>query len=460
MRRFALILCLILPANMALAHAGEQGFVLLLPTEVFILAGGLSVALTALLIAVLPQAVLRRAMQPLRLVPWPRLPPRWLVSLAVFAMLCALVAIGFFGPHDPNENALPLAVWALFWFALVVAQGVLGDIWGWLNPWLGPWAVAYKAGQRPIAKYPSWLGHWPALASYLAFATVLLVHPAPADPEQLAAMVALYWALQFLGMLIYGPIWLRRAEGLSVLMRCYSSIAPLRIRPPIFSDSPRRWLWLGFTGWQQLRRAAPPVSLAMFMLALLALGSFDGLNETFWWMGLIGVNPLEFPGRTAVMIPNLLGIAAALAALLSCYAAALMLGLVLTDQRRLFAQAFCALAPALLPIAFGYHFAHYFPSFLVQIQYVTGVIADWTGLEHQPVTSGFFNRLTTVRLIWLVQAGAVVLGHVAAIILSHQLALRLVGGHRRAVISQLPLALFMIGYTVFGLWLLAAPRGA
>jgi len=30
----------------------------------------------------------------------------------------------------------------------------------------------------------------------------------------------------------------------------------------------------------------------------------------------------------------------------------------------------------------------------------------------------------------------------------------------RIVVSQIPMALFMIAYTFFGLWLLAAPRGA
>ena len=29
--------------------------------------------------------------------------------------------------------------------------------------------------------------------------------------------------------------------------------------------------------------------------------------------------------------------------------------------------------------------------------------------------------------------------------------------HRRAVLSQLPLAVLMVGYTVFGLWLLSTP---
>ena len=43
-----------LGAGMALAHAAEQGFVLLLPTDVYIGAGVASVALTVVLLALLP----------------------------------------------------------------------------------------------------------------------------------------------------------------------------------------------------------------------------------------------------------------------------------------------------------------------------------------------------------------------------------------------------------------------
>ena len=55
-------------------------------------------------------------------------------------------------------------------------------------------------------------------------------------------------------------------------------------------------------------------------------------------------------------------------------------------------------------------------------------------------------------------AGAVVGGHVIAILMWHRIALRLFGAQRRAALSQLPIAGFMIAYTRFGLWLLASPQ--
>ena len=53
-----------------------------------------------------------------------------------------------------------------------------------------------------------------------------------------------------------------------------------------------------------------------------------------------------------------------------------------------------------------------------------------------------------------------VAGHVLALLLAHAIALKAGQSVRRAALGQAPLALFMLGYTVFGLWLLATPRGA
>jgi hypothetical protein len=111
--------------------------------------------------------------------------------------------------------------------------------------------------------------------------------------------------------------------------------------------------------------------------------------------------------------------------------------------------------------------AHYLASFLVGIQYTIAAIsdpfasgADYLGLQPFRVTTGFFNRIDTVRLIWITQAGLVVLGHVWSMLLAHRVATDLFGDHKKAARATLPLSIFMIAYTFLGLWLLAAPKGA
>ena len=68
--------------------------------------------------------------------------------------------------------------------------------------------------------------------------------------------------------------------------------------------------------------------------------------------------------------------------------------------------------------------------------------------------------METVRIIFLTQAAVVVAGHILSVQSAHAVAVGLFADNRRSVLSQVPLALFMIAYTLFGLWLLATPRGA
>ena len=432
---------------------------LLLPTDIYIAGGVAAVALTVLLVTVLPDRAATGLFRPLPLIRSLGADPPALTSLLSFVLLAGLVILGLLGAHNPMENPLSLAVWSLFWIVLVVLQGAVGDIWRWIEPWRGPnRLVARVLGRGRLLRLPACLGHWPALASFLAFAAVLLAHPAPADPERLAAMVACYWAFHFAMSVVFGPKWLRRGEGLSVLMRAYARVAPL-------GKARGRWR-LGLYGWQVLAGRAPPLGLAVFMIAILAVGSYDGLNETFWWFARLGLNPLEFPGRSAVVQQNLAGLVGAVALLPLIFAVAVALGLAMARELPRFPAAFRSFAPALLPIALGYHFAHYLPSILVEGQYMAVVANDpldngahLLGLEHLHVTTGFFNTTDTVRMIFLAQAGAIVIGHAIAIALSHALAVRLFGQPRKAALSQAPLALFMVGYTLFGLWLLASPRG-
>jgi len=435
--------------------------VLLLPTGIYILAGTSSVALTIFLVTVLPDNVLRAAFRPhalMRLRAMPQL--RHVTSCLSLALLACLVWVGLEGPRDPTSNPLPLFVWTMWWIGFVTLQGLLGNLWVWVNPWTGPVAVTRRVLKlRPYLRFPIRLGHSLAIVSFLGFVSVLLADPAPSDPTRLAIYVGGYWLVSFLALLAFGPRWMHRAEGFSVLMQSYS-------RMGLFGRSGLRAA-LGLSGWQVLARATPAPGLAVFILLMLGSGSFDGLNETFWWLDLLGINPLEFPGRSAVTVQNLVGLAIANLTLITMFLLTLRLGLALARAKMGLASAFCVFAPSILPIALGYHIAHYLPSFLVDVQYSLAAAsdpmktgADYLGLGQFYVTTGFFNSQASVRVIWLSQAAAVVGGHIIAVMLAHAIAVRHYGPGRSAFLSQMPLALFMVFYTLFGLWLLASPRGA
>ncbi|NCQ25650.1 MAG: hypothetical protein COW54_08415 [Rhodobacteraceae bacterium CG17_big_fil_post_rev_8_21_14_2_50_63_15] len=441
-----------LMADALWAHASEQGFVLLLPTDVYIFAGGATVTLTVLLLAILPGGLAAALFRPLRLGrARPRL--RHGASLLTALLLVWLIWRGLAGPRDPAVNPLPLAVWVVFWVGVVSVQGLLGDLWRWLNPWVGVGALLYRlTGQRALLRYPRGLGHWPGVLGFLAFAGFLMADPAPTDPARLALVVGLYGAAMLAGLVLFGPAWLVRAEALTVLMRAYARMGLI--------GRARGGLALGVPGWQVLASPKARLGFAVFILVMLGSGSFDGLNETFWWLGVLGLNPLEFPGRSAVVSQNLLGLLAANAVLMMAFATCLWLGERLAGGRARLPGLFCLYAPTILPIALAYHIAHYLTSFLVDGQYVLAALSDALGLGHIHVTTGFLNTPGPVRLIWFTQAGVVVAGHVIAILLAHTFAMGRGQGTRHAVLGQAPLALFMVAYTVFGLWLLASPRAA
>ena len=444
-----------LVAGRAEAHAAEQGFVLLLPTDLYIAGGVASVALTVLALMLVPADALRRVFRPLargRRVP---VALRTATSLAAALFLLALIWAGFRGATDPLRNPLPLTVWTLWWIGFVSLQGLLGDLWRGLNPLLGPLRLWTRAtGWRAPLRFPRRVGRAPGLLLFAALILFLLADPTPTDPRRLAWIVALYWLFSLAMLMAFGARWLVTGEVVTMLMRTYARTAPIG-------------RGIGLPGWQILARPAPSLGGALLILMLLGSGSFDGLNETFWWFATIGVNPLAFPGRSAVVQETVLGLLAFNAGLILAFALAVWLGDWLAGGGVGLRRAFTRLAPSILPIALGYHVGHYLPSFLVDVQYAVAAATDplgrgddLLGLGTFYVTTGFFNTQATVRAIWLAQAGAVVAGHVIAILLAHGLALRLYGDAARATRSQIPLAAFMVVYTFFGLWLLASPRGA
>ena len=453
MRLFLLILALVPTA--ATAHAGRQSFVLLLPTQAYITAGVASVALTLLLITIVPA---RKARALFATIPLKRSqrPRTALTSTLSFMLLAMIIAAGLAGSTDPTRNPIPAYLWTLIWIVAVLVQTITGTFWRYITPWTAPLRLMRHLGLHPTL--PLRCGHWPALVSLAGFAWLLLVSPRASDPPTLALVISAYWFVHFLGGLIFGPKWLTRAEAITVLMQSFGRLAPIRHH--------QGRLRIGLPGWHFLARPAPSLGLAIFMVGLLAMGSFDGLYRTFTWFAWTGQNPLEFTGRSTVIGLSTMGLAAALPLLFTLYAACLWLGLALTRHTGLTGQAIRAFAPALLPIAAAYHLAHYLPTLLIEAQSLPiilndplGTGANFFGWDHLQVTTGLFNRLDTVRVIWLTQAGAVVAGHALAIAMSHVAALRLLPNHRSAALSQLPIATLMIGYTLFGLWLLATPQG-
>ncbi|WP_292329683.1 hypothetical protein [Mesorhizobium sp.] len=457
----ATALASLLPTT-AFAHASDRGHVLLLPTGYYIAGGALAVAVSFLVLALLPPAALDRFWRR-------RLPmltfgdaPRTLFSLISFAGFILLVAPGFLGSRDPLSNPLPLVIWTLLWAGFTLLQGLLGDLWAWLNPWYGPWRVAsgvfgLPADDEKRSRLPNWLGYWPAFVLFLAFAWFELIDPAPDDPARLAFAAGLYWLASFIAMLIFGyGSWSKRGEFLSVFFSMVARFAPVERH-----DSRLSLCWPG----AKLLAAEPlPLSGTAFLLLALSSVSFDGLSKTFFWLGLFGVNPLEYPGRTALIGIGSFGVVLTFALLAAVFALAVFLGQRLAGDKHSFGEAAGLLVWSIVPIALAYHIAHYLAVLLVDGQYALVALSDpfalgWNlfGTADRMVEAGVVAGAESAWWLWNLQAGVIIGGHVLAVLVAHGLAWRLHKQPSRAALSQLPLTLLMIAYTIFGLWLLATP---
>ncbi len=457
----------------AAAHVSEQGLVLLLPTDFYIASGVLAVLLTLLLVMFLTTSLSARLFKCFCLFAV-RSPDHnkagTISSLLSLLLLVVLLSIGLTGTRDPLENLLPLFIWTIWWIGLPVLQGLVGDIWRWVNPWTGLFRIVHSAGWSSPILLPQFIGCWPAIAIFLLFTSFALADIAPDIPRRLSFFVVGYWCFTMSCLLLFGERWLQQGECFSVFMNRFSQLSVARIAKTASGSGA---LQVGLPGWKLIRSKATSVSASIFVLVLLGCGSFDGLNETFAWLAFIGVNPLEFPGRSAIVSETVLGLVATNILLVVVYGLCVYAGVCVANRNTTaahqpsFTTAFCALAVSLLPIAYAYHFAHYLVTFLVNGQYAIAALSDpmSSGADHLNlgpyyVTTGFMNTPASVKTIWLTQAGAVVTGHVISVLLAHAIAVELFGNARRAIVSQVPLAVFMVVYTFIGLWLLAAPKGA
>jgi hypothetical protein len=449
----AALVLLTISATPAIAHSSTRGFVMLLPTGYVIIGGALAVLLSFALVSLLHDSFFDR---PTEAGAAPR-PAPIAISLAGFAVLGLVLWIGFAGPSDPAENLLPLTIWTLWWIILVLLHAVFGNLWSALNPFTGLHRIIDRLsdGQLtpPPMRFPDGLSYWPALFIFAGFAWFQLVDPAPEAPRRLAVVVAAYAAFTLAMVGLFGPVrWLAKADPFAIFLSQLGAVAPFangRWRPP---------------GSGLLQLAALPVAGMFFVLLTLSTISFDGFSQTFLWLSVIGVNPLDYPGRTALVGANTLGLFASLLLLALAYVASVMLGWRWAGKPGPVKPLLGRFVLSLIPISIAYHIAHFLGDALLNLQYTAlalndpwGTGANLLGLEHYRVTASFQNTASGALVLFTIQTAAIIVGHIVGVAVAHAMALETGLDRSRVVKLEAPLAAFMVAYTAFGLWLLAAP---
>ena len=402
----------------------------------------------------------------------------WIGQLLSLAALMLAVAAGFLGSQDPYRNPSMTLFWVWWMLGAVYASALFGRALQALNPWYAISRVAtilpgFRCGKGRL-RAPERLGRWPAVISLAGLLWLELF--GGTRPQHLAVVLLSYSVLTLFGVWLCGrAYWSRHGELFGVLFDLFGRMAPVEYRT---SDSGKleqleiRWPFAGLAG-----RSLTQAGESTFVLLLLAATAYDGLHETVVWLQVYWVQlpqllALQLEGNPfrsfQLLRPWFVawqGSWLYLSALIYLLAYALiirwMAALVAAHlSRKELAQAF---AGTLLPIALVYHAAHYFTLLLTQGPKLSPLLSDpfargWDllGTSHQL----HHQNLPDAGWVWHLQVALILGGHIISVIAAHQVAIRVFKTPSRALISQIPMLLMMMGLTVFGLWILSQPLQA
>jgi hypothetical protein len=381
------------------------------------------------------------------------------IGVAFFALV---VVSGLAGTDSPTDNLAPTAIYVLFWVGLAVVSVALGDVFALFNPWravgrAGGWLVHRSLGGRArrARAYPVRLGRWPAAVGIAAFAWLELAYVDKDVPATLAWLALAYAAVQLAGMAAFGVAqWSRNGDAFGVYFGLYGRLGPLGrrrrqlcVRPPL----------AGAPSW--------PVTRGSVALLAVAIGatSFDGFSNGAIWRSLSGDLAGFFRDRGASVTAaaewaSTIGLIGAIAFVAAVYWTGIA-GIRAIGHPAAPGELAGQFAHTLIPIAFAYAVAHYFSLLVFQGQAAAYLISDPLG-DGSDVFGTADTQIdygvVSASAIWYVQVGALIAGHVAALVLAHDRALALFSDVRDAARSQYCMLVVMVGFTSVGLWLLSS----
>jgi len=383
------------------------------------------------------------------------------LGVAAFAVT---VYAGFAGVQVERANLAPTVVFVIFWVGIPFAAFLFGDVFRPFNPWLAVgravgWAVRKVGGDsvpEPLP-YPEKLGHWPAAVGIFLFCWVELVYGDRGDPSQLATMAVVYAAIQLVGMSLFGAeAWSRRGDAFGVAFNLYSRISPLHWRDGALYTRPP------LAGLPQMETVSGTVGLVLVMIGTTTFDGFSmgdlwgdvspHVQDVFEGLGLGPQRALEAAGTVMMLVVILL--------MSALYRVGIEGMRTIERKRRRSAEELSrSFIHTLVPIALAYVVAHYFSLLVFQSQAMPALLSDPLGDGSDLfgwADKGIDYTIISATGVWYVQVVALVVGHVAGLVLAHDRALALYRRARDATRSQYWMLAVMVGFTSLGLWLLSS----
>jgi hypothetical protein len=273
-----------------------------------------------------------------------------------------------------------------------------------------------------------------------------------ATPHATAVATLIYTAYNFCGMALFGTEpWVANAETFSVYFGMFAELSPFEVRHKRLGV--RRPL-SGATAW-----ASVPGSIAV-VVATLGGTAFDGAHDGALQHPIATVY-LRFM-RLGLTLTPATSIADTLFLVLVIAAVAAIFWIGVRGMRTVegsppLMHLGTRFAHSLIPIGLAYLAAHYFSYFFY------GEHGQFTYLISDPLGTRSAAQISVPSLnptlIWYVQVGALVVGHVTGLVLAHDKAITVYGGIKRAALSQRWMLAVMVAFTCIGLWLVSRANG-
>jgi len=390
--------------------------------------------------------------------PWPRIAGG---VIGVFALVTVVVA-GLFGSPKPELNPAEYLVWIYFWAGTVILSGLVGNLWYLLNPW----AAIYDAVTRvvrigPVLKLPN-VGVWPAASAYFSFACLELTTGMANRPWLVATVALVYSVVTLAGMVLFGrDEWLEHCEGFTVLFGIVGRFSTIEAD----RDEAGRFVAVYMRPWGVglLKPAPSGWDRVVFVILMLSTLAFDGILSTPAWQDFnVTLEPIWLPlGSFGFFFVRTLGLTLLTVAFLLVFVA-FMEGVIYLGNRNVdLKSTVSSFALTLVPIALVYNAAHNYSYVVVQSQLLFPLLNDplGKGWNLWPAVAGYKPSfaLAQASTVWFAQIILIVLGHVIAVYLAHLRAGERFRTAQRALLSQYPMLLLMVMYTMTSLWILAQP---
>ena len=260
-----------------------------------------------------------------------------------------------------------------------------------------------------------------------------------------------YSAFTFAGMALFSArTWLARGEAFTQYFGMFSRLSPIEVRDGRLGRRP--WLSGG------VRWASVPGSVAL-VLAAIGITAYDGASEGLLKTPIADLrDSLIDAGIAPLLAQRLTGtlfLALSLAVIAGIYWAGVngMATVRTADGSRLEPRRLGRLfAHTFIPIALAYLVAHYFSLVYELEPRQLALLFDPLGNgSARDVGISYFDATAT----WYVQVGALVVGHVLALVMGHDRALEVWGDAKTAARSQYWMLALMVGFTSLGLFLLS-----